>query len=304
MSKKSVKAGILSGIVCLWAVMFCSSCAHTQQRPTTAILGAFDEETIMLEGQLEDKQEYKIQGVKFVWGRLKGRDVVVGWTGIGKVNAAMTTTLVLERFEPNEVIFSGIAGSLNPELSAGDIVVATKTIQHDLGILTPSGIENIGFVNPVTGKDNPAYFDADPQLLEAAEQAAKQVVLEKIKTGSEERDPRIKKGVIVTGDVFVSSSEKSAELHDKFGADAVEMEGAATAQICYQQNVPCIVIRSISDRSDEKAMEEMNRFLKTAAKNSASFVAEMVGCLEVKSAVKVEVKHETAPQAKKVRRKR
>jgi len=256
----------------------------------TAILGAFDEEVIMLQQKLTEKSERQIEGMKFVIGHLKGRKVVIAWTGIGKVNAAMTTTLLIEHFRPNEVIFTGIAGRINPQLSVGDIVIAEKTAQHDYGLLTTSGMENKGPPNPITRTRNPVFLPADKRLLQLAEKAAKQIEFEKIETINGTKSPRVTKGIIVTGDIFVASGAKCAELRKRLSADAVEMEGAAVAQICYQQAVPCIIIRSLSDNADEKAVEDMDKFYKVAAGNSATLVANMIEQLSPR--ISVEVSHE------------
>jgi adenosylhomocysteine nucleosidase len=248
----------------------------SQSQSPTAILGAMPEEVAMLEGQLSKKNERSIEGVKFVEGRLMGRNVVIAQTGTGKVNAAMTTAILIENFHPKRVIFTGIAGAINPQLSPGDIVIAEKTAQHDHGIFTSSGLENTGAVSPITGRRNPIFFPADPALLQLAEYAAQNVALEKIKTSEGERAPGIMKGVVVTGDIFVASPEKCEELRKTLGADAVEMEGAAVAQVCYQLGIPCIVIRSISDNANEKATEDIQKFYKIAAMNSASMVVGIV----------------------------
>ncbi|MCX5634983.1 MAG: 5'-methylthioadenosine/adenosylhomocysteine nucleosidase, partial [Planctomycetota bacterium] len=208
--------------------------AYSQSQSPTAILGAMPEEVAMLEGQLSKKNERSIEGVKFVDGQLMGRNVVVAQTGTGKVNAAMTAAILINNFHPKQVIFTGIAGAVNPQLSPSDIVIAEKTAQHDSGILTSSGLENTGAVSPITGQRNPVFFPADPALLQLAEYAAQNVALEKIKTSEGERAPGIMKGVVVTGDIFVASPEKCEELRKTLGADAVEMEGAAVAQVCYQ----------------------------------------------------------------------
>jgi len=125
-----------------------------------------------------------------------------------------------------------------------------------------------------------------------AVQAAEQVELETIKTSIGERTPRIVKGVVVTGDVFVASPEKCIELRNELGADAVEMEGAAVAQICYQQRIPCLVIRSISDKADEKAREDLGMFHTMAAKNSARLVARIVELLASELSVEKSQKHQ------------
>jgi len=271
-------------IICISIVFLSASCSldsqvgHSQR--VTGILGALDEEVEILEEQLENKNEKEIEGIRFVKGKLKGRSVVIARTGIGKVNAAMTATLLIEHFKPKQVIFSGIAGGLNPELFPGDIVIGARTAQHDLGILRAAGLENKGVINPVTGERNPVFFPADKKLVKLAEQAAKGLELEAIKAGNEERAVKIITGVIVTGDVFAASSAKCVELRARLGADAVEMEGAAVAQICYQRRIPHLVVRCISDKADEKALEDVHKFLKVAAKNSASLTTKIVELLD------------------------
>jgi adenosylhomocysteine nucleosidase len=234
---------------------------------------------MMLEEQLTDKHQQQIEGMKFVTGRLHGKSVVVAWTGIGKVNAAMTTTLLIEHFSPSQVIFSGIAGGVNPKLDPGDIVIAAETAHHDMGILGEDGFYNRGVINPLDGIRNPVYLPADDHLLKMAEKAAEQVELEKIKTSVGERSPRIIKGVVVTGDVFVASAEKGAELREKLNADAVEMEGAAVAQLCYQRQIPHLVVRSISDKADTTARVDSMLFQEMAAKNSAALIAKITELL-------------------------
>ena len=273
-----------AAFVCVSIILLCNSCnlvsSGTNSAPITGILGAFPKEVVMLEEQITEKKEQTIEGKRFVVGRLSGRRVALTWTGIGKVNAAMTTTLMIEHFKPNEVIFTGIAGGINPDLLPGDIVIAERVAHHDLGVVTPSGFEARGVINPLTGRRNPVFFPANERLLKLAELTAKEVELEPLKTSIGERVPRIIKGVVVTGDAFIASSAKGIELREKLGADAVEKEGAAVAQICYQRGIPYLVIRSISDKADEKAREDLEKFLKMAAENSARLVARIAEHLD------------------------
>jgi adenosylhomocysteine nucleosidase len=257
--------------------------AKSQERSeaTTAILGALQEEISLLQAAMEDKTENKILGIPFTVGRLKGRRVVVAVSGIGKVNASVTTTLLLDHFHPSQVLFSGVAGGLNPDLKTGDIVIAAKTAQHDLGNFTANGMERRGVANPLTGKRNPTFFEADPFLLTTAEKAAARVQLAKIRIGETEHAPKVVKGVVVSGDVFVASSEKSQELRKSLGADAVEMEGAAVAQICYQQGIPCLVIRCLSDSADANAAADFDVFVKQAARNAATITTAIVEDLAI-----------------------
>jgi adenosylhomocysteine nucleosidase len=253
----------------------------TREGPSTglAVLGAFKPETSLLETMLTDAKTEEIEGIVFMSGRLGNKSVVVAWTGVGKVNAAMTTTLLIEHFKPTRVIFTGIAGALDPNLEPGDIVIAKRTAHHDMGTLWSEGIEHGGVKSRLTGEDNPVYFPADPNLLTAANCAARKAVFDPIALRSGRRSPKIVTGTIVTGDAFVASKEKGAELREKLGADAVEMEGAAVAQVCYQRGIGCLVIRSMSDKADDSAVMDKQIFYTMAAKNSASLVAGMIKCL-------------------------
>ena len=250
--------------------------AHTSP---IAILGAFDEEVAILEGQLANPRAHTIEGIQFLTGTLNEQSVIIARTGVGKVNAAMTATLVIQHFRPNRLIFTGVAGGLNPDLQIGDIIIAEKTAQHDLGKLESAEIENFGVRNPINGKRNPILLPADPELLQITETALEGIELNPFQTPQGQRHPRIIRGTVVTGDVFVASDAKKTALHKNLGADAVEMEGAAVAQICWQQGVPCLVIRSLSDNAGANASEDFKKYYKIAARNSAALVTRIISQL-------------------------
>ena len=171
---------------------------------------------------------------------------------------------------------------MNPDLGPGDIVIGDRTAYYGYGELSPKGFRPLPTVNPLTGKPNPLSFPADASLLAGAEKAAANLKLAHVKTSKGERIPRVVTGVIVTGNMFVASPKKSAELRKDFGADATEMEGAAVAQICWQQRVPCLVIRSLSDDAGAMAEENFRLFERTAAQNSALLVTGIIARLESK----------------------
>jgi adenosylhomocysteine nucleosidase len=227
--------------------------------------------------ELTDKTEMTIQGIRFTTGSLKDRRVVLAHSGMGKVNAAMAATLLVEQFQPTHVLFTGIAGGLNPDLRPGDVVIGAKTAYHDYGEWTPEGFHVGRTVNPFTGKQNPLFFPADADLLAVAQKAALELKLAPVKTASGERTPRVVTGVIVTGDAFVASVAKKDALRK---ADATEMEGAALAQICWQRRVPCLILRSLSDSAGAEAQENVLFFGKSAAQNAALLVTGIVGRLE------------------------
>ena len=265
----------------LFCVCSCTTSLGVEPKSAevTAILGAFEREVTLIEDQVAQRRDRKIEGIRFVSGKLNGRDVVVTWTGVGKVNAAMTTTLLIEHYKPERIIFTGIAGGVNPALQPGDIVIAEKTAHHDMGTIWPEGLFCKGVKSRLDGYENPVFFPADPELVKLAQQAADQVGLASVKTFKGNRNPKIIRGVVVTGDSFIASTDKCAELRKKLEADAVEMEGAAVAQICYQREIAHLVIRSISDNADEGAVLDKQTFYILAARNSAKLVTEIVGLL-------------------------
>ena len=246
-------------------------------RPITALLGAFDEEVKLVQKALKKPKSRTLNGIHFMTGRINGRKVVVAETGIGKVNAAMTTAFVLAYFKPEQVLFTGIAGGTNPDLQPGDIIIARQTAHHDYGYITFQQQKTNQTRNAITKDLNPTYFPADSIMMQTAQAAAKTVAFERIPATS--RPPSVVVGTVVTGDVFVSSDEKVASLWSEFKADATEMEGAAVAQVCYQQQTPCLVIRSLSDKANANARQDMLTFFKIAARNSANLVMTIVGKL-------------------------
>jgi adenosylhomocysteine nucleosidase len=267
-------------IVGLTAVLTVLAAACSQDPPPVtrplAILGAIPVELTPLHEALQERAEVRDLGVKGVTGLLHGRRVVVIETGIGKVNAAFAAGAGLTRYRPAAVLFCGTAGGLNPERQPGDVVLGARTVQHDLGDVLPTGMVRMGVRNPLTGQRNPTAFPADPALLAAARLAAAAVKLESPLPGHE---ARLVEGVIASGDVFVASPEKKAELRKALEAEAVEMEGAAVAQVCHQQNLPCLVIRAISDRADGGAEGDFARFSPAAGRNAAAVTRALVARL-------------------------
>ena len=245
----------------------------------TAVLGAFADEVTILEAQVQQKKISIIQGIQFTQGILNGRKVVIAQTGIGKVNAAITTTLMLDHFKPQQVIFTGIAGGVNSELSPGDIVIGTLVAHHDYGTITPDSMLIRATRNPSTMVENPVYFPGDSSLVELAEKVSTGVVLETLIRHNSRVLPRIVKGIIVTGDVFVSSVTATQLLRKRTMAEATEMEGAAVAQACWQQRTPFLIIRSLSDNAGDNAYEDVKKFYQVAARNSASLVMAILGKL-------------------------
>jgi adenosylhomocysteine nucleosidase len=259
------------GQLLLFFLLF-AACPSKAQ--TTAILGAYGEEITLLLEKVQDRKESVIAGLHFTEGILNGRKVVVALTGIGKVNAAISTTLTIEHFHPSELLFSGIAGGVDPALSPGDLVIGRQLAYHDYGLLTDT-LKLDSTRDPATTRHNPLYFPASQTMIRIAERLSPGLALEKPVEGRPA--PRIVSGTIVTGDVFVSSPVVTHRLWQNMHAEATDMEGAAVAQACWQQRVPFLVIRCLSDAADREAEKDIARFYRTAAHNAAMLVAAITG---------------------------
>ncbi|WP_042458642.1 5'-methylthioadenosine/S-adenosylhomocysteine nucleosidase [Neobacillus dielmonensis] len=228
-----------------------------------AIIGAMEEEVAMLKENIEEKTEETIAGCEFTFGRMHGADVILLRSGIGKVNAAMSTTILLEKYKPDGIINTGSAGGLNPDLNVGDVVFSTEVRHHDVDV-TAFGYE-YGQVPQL-----PASFQADEKLVKIAESAARD--LEKFK---------IVKGLIVSGDSFIEDPNRAAFIRGKFGdLQAVEMEAAAIAQVAHRFGVPFVIIRSLSDIAGKQSEISFDQFIDQAATNSATLVMKMVAALK------------------------
>lgn len=267
-------------MVCLASLLSLASCTSVRApgvstRPV-AVLGASSQDVAELEARLAEAVSLEFEGIQFTSGRIAGRSVVVAWTGVGKVNAAMVATLLIEHFQPTRVVLTGIAGAIDPNLEPGDIVVARRTAHHDMGYIGPVGLEPGGVRNRLTEETNPTFFPADPDLLAAARHAAGTTTFDPIDHFNGQRPPRVVVGTLVTGDTFVASQTQSRKLAEMFGADVVDMEGAAVAQICHQRGIGCLVLRSIADKADPSAVVDKQKFYALAAKNAVRLVVEVL----------------------------
>lgn len=234
-----------------------------------------------IERRLQDSREVAVRGNVFRVGTLNGRKVVVGRSGIGKVNAAIATTLLIGEFNPSAILFSGTAGAIDPGLHPGDVVIGATMAQHDVGLQASDGIQRRGVRNVLTGERDPLLVPAPEALLTVARQSAQGLALPPVRTPvGEDRIPRIIEGAIVTGDVFVSDEALRVTLRNSLGATAVEMEGAAVVQTCRQFGVSCLVVRSITDRADGQAQASYQQFITTASENAATLVAAIIARLD------------------------
>lgn len=244
-----------------------------------AIMGAMDDEIELLKASLEHKKEIRKNGITFFTGKLKGQKVVLLKAGIGKTNAAYSTAILTAHFKLKGLIFTGVAGGLHPDIIPGDMVIATKMIQYDFGELKDGNFETWPTRNVAeNNKRNTMYLSVDSVLLEKTEGVIGQIKL----TPFQDKIPKCYTGVIATGDTFLSDSKKAKELFSNFKALAVEMEGAAVAQICTMLKLPYIIIRSCSDNANSNAHSDYAAFVKVAAGNSAQMVLALLEQYKIK----------------------
>ena len=222
-----------------------------------AILGAMSEE---IEFLLKEIGEYdKIDHAKnsFYKANYFGHELVIAYSKIGKVNAELTAALLIERFECEKLIFTGVAGALNENLKIGDMIYTTSTAQHDLDI-TAFGHPH-GYVPGIN-----VFENSDDILNSVAKKVANALGV------------NLLSGVVATGDQFICNEDKKEWIKSTFKADAVEMEGASVAQVCAALGVGFCMLRAISDEAGKKAEIDFDKFLIEAADKSAKFVLEMV----------------------------
>lgn len=210
---------------------------------------------------LQNPQRERLAGREFHFGEVHGHPVVLVLSGIGKVAAAATAAVLMQRFDVAQLVFTGVAGGLASGVNVGDVVVAHQLIQHDLDAspLFPR------YEVPLTGR---SHFDADPVLAERLAGAAQRCVRHAGELlGSAHLAslgvalPAVHRGLVASGDRFVSSHAESDALRDALpDALAVEMEGAALAQVCFDFGRPFAVLRTISDRADDAAHVDFTRF--------------------------------------------
>ncbi len=194
---------------------------------------------------------------RFFEAKYKGIDVIVAYSKIGKVFASLTASVLIEHFGAEKLLFSGVAGAIREDLKIGDLVAATKLCQHDLDI-TAFG-HPYGYV-----PEGKIYIQSDPELLALAKDVARRKGIE------------LKEAVIATGDQFIADPERKEWIKNSFGADAIEMEGAAVAVVCDAFDVPFFILRAISDAADMDAGFDFDTFLKSSSKRSADFVMSML----------------------------
>jgi adenosylhomocysteine nucleosidase len=230
------------------------------------IMSAMHEELAAVLAAMPDEQRVRVAGRDFWVGHWQGHDVVAVLSRIGKVAAATTATVLLERFKVGALVFTGAAGGLASDAQVGDVVVASGFVQHDMDASPLFPKHEV----PLYGRSR---FDTDAPLSQALVAAASKVLSDPAQHLGAQAiadfhllSPRVHQGLIVSGDRFVSTTAESQALQCSLpDALAVEMEGAAVAQVCLDYGVPFAAVRTVSDRADDEAHIDFNRFIRDVA---------------------------------------
>ena len=251
----------------------CGLFCHAESMNTPVlIMSALPEELASLEEQTSDCATITFGGHDFLTGMIDSRDVVVA-AGIGKVNAAMVATLAIDHFSPGALIFTGVAGGIDDTLGIGDVVVAEHVLHHDTGVLEPDGFRlyqsgHVPFLNPT---EQLGYRPSD-ELLGRVRPRLADLELSPVL----QRQPDIVFGTVVTGDQLLQSDAQRRRLHATLQAHAVEMEGAAVAQVAEHFGVDHLVIRAVSDLAGSDSSFDFARFLDDVTINSTAVVVAVL----------------------------
>ncbi len=288
-------AALVLAAVCCLAARPALADPKLDETPRIAVMTAMPTELAALAPSITHSREFSAGRTRFITGELEGRPVVVFLSGVSMVNAAMTTELAIDRFNITRIVFSGVAGGVDPDLGVGDVVVAEDwgphmetwfTRETAPGQFAPApgpAFPAYGMIVPhaetLTGPNGPErrfWFPADPALLAVARTTAASVTLDRCTPGAAPRClPRAPRIVVgghgVSGPVFLDNAAYRQYLFATFQARAVDMETAAVAQVAYVNGVPYIAFRSLSDLAGgDPGENQFGNFVGLAAQNAAT----------------------------------
>ena len=222
-----------------------------------AIMGAMPEEIAPLLEKVENVKKVDYANNSYYEATYRGKELVIAYSKIGKVFSTLTAATLIEKFGCSVLLFSGVAGAINPSLKIGDLIIANRLCQHDLDISIFG--HDFGYV-----PEGAKFVESDEKLREIAKEVASKNNLSVIE------------GTIATGDQFVASTERKEFISKNFQADALEMEGASVAVVCDALDVPFFILRAISDTANDDAGVDFDEFMVSSAKISANFILDMV----------------------------
>ena len=220
------------------------------------IIGAMEEEVRLLIDEMKEKKESQIAGMTFYEGSLRKKNTVIVQSGIGKVNMAVCTQILIDRFDVTHLINTGVAGGLYKDIEVGDIVISSDALQHDMDAT------GFGYDPGVIPRMETSVFQADKEMIKTAREVCREV----------NPDIQCFVGRVVSGDQFISDNEKKHQLISDFDGYCAEMEGAAMAQAAYLNQVPFLILRAISDKADQEAAGSYEEFEKMAIQHIVRLV--------------------------------
>ncbi|TZE82050.1 5'-methylthioadenosine/adenosylhomocysteine nucleosidase [Calorimonas adulescens] len=226
------------------------------------VIGAMGEEIEILLRKSKIKRKTVIAGMMFIECAIEDVNCILVVSGIGKVNAAVCTQILISNFSVSKIINTGVAGAIDSMLDIGDIVISSELIEYDVDVTV------FGYKRGVIPRMKTSIFKAEPRLIDYALTACKK-----------NQDINSYVGRIISGDKFVANKDEVISLKKEFNGLAVEMEGAAIAHTCYLNKVPFVIIRAISDRADGKANISYNQFVHSSAKTASNIILDMIGNL-------------------------
>lgn len=227
---------------------------------TIGIIGAMAEEIAYLKEKIEIVTTKSVIGLQFHVGKYCGNSIVLVISGIGKVNAAVCTQVLIDHFGVDYIINTGVAGAVSSELHIGDILISTDAVQHDMDVSALG--DPVGTIPRLAE----SYFKADEMMVRLAQEAAAETADEY----------QVLLGRVASGDQFIGTKEGKERIRKYVQGDCAEMEGAAIAHACWLNRIPFVIIRAISDSADEEANMSYEQFVVLAAKRSSALVEKML----------------------------
>ncbi|MCP3964920.1 MAG: 5'-methylthioadenosine/S-adenosylhomocysteine nucleosidase [Lentisphaerae bacterium] len=258
--------------------------ASPNPRPSKpiGIISAINMETSYLKKQLQNVKTKKILGRVYYYGTLKGRNVVIAQVGIGAINASVGAAILIREFSPSAVIMTGVAGG-TPKTEPGEVIIASKVTFYDFGMLDNKGnFHRAPAYTPTSDfsgknvKSAPLFFTADNKLLKCAQKVGKTSNFANLRYNNLIYDARAVQGIIATSQIFNEYPAQVKAVMKSTGCIAFDMECAGPAQVCFNQNIPFLTVKSISDNGD-LAMFNALKFI--SAKNAQILVENIIKCL-------------------------
>lgn len=230
------------------------------------MISAIPEEYSKIKWDIAPKTE-TVMNKEFHIGEINGTPIIAAECGIGKVNAAITSTLMLSHYKCNSIVFSGVAGGLNPRHKIGDIIIGSKIIQHDYGAIVDQQVYSSlpGSFPSLEETNDPVSYEMSSEMQSFLESHIGNVATF---------------GTILTGDTYLSCSETRKMFYEQFNADAIEMEGGAIAQVCCQNNKPFVIVRVLSDLAGENSHVDFDKFVDDSSVSAVRVVSHLIPILD------------------------